>query len=214
MYHNLYEYLVRNNELPLPGIGTFLLNREPAIIDFPNKKIYPPSYSITLNHDSYVPGQAFFNWLAAGLDTTPREAIFRFNDFAFELKKSISNGNQVNWKGVGILQKGESGEIVFEGSGHFTPEVSVPAERIIREKSEHNVRVGEDERTSTEMTALLKREEESSIGWWVYALAIGVIALMFTGWYLSEHGTTVFSIANNMKLEPDDSPLINYTLLK
>jgi hypothetical protein len=214
MYQKLYEYLLRNNELPLPGVGTFFLNREPAIIDFPNKKIYPPSYSISLHQDSYVPGQVFFNWLASCLGISSREAIFRFNDFAFEMKKNISSGHQVNWSGVGTLHKGDSGEIIFEGAGQFTPEIPVAAERLLREKAEHTVRVGEDERTSTEMTAFLARSEENKMGWWVYSLAIGILALMFTGWYLSEHGTTIFSIANSVKLVPDESSVINYTLLQ
>jgi hypothetical protein len=65
MYSELYQYLLQHKELPVPGIGTFLLERKSARVDFPNKLINPPSYTIALQPGSYVPGQGFFSWLAA-----------------------------------------------------------------------------------------------------------------------------------------------------
>lgn len=78
----------------------------------------------------------------------------------------------------------------------------VPAEKVLRDKAEHIVRVGEQERSSAEMTRILSESEEKKSYWWVYALATGLLAVIFTGWYLSKNGTDIQSTANTVKLVP------------
>ena len=215
MYDKLYQYLLQHKELPLPGIGTFLLERKPAEGDFPNKQIKAPAYSIVLQTASYVPGKGFFNWLAGALGITDREAIFRFNDFAFGMRKQISDGNIINWNGVGTLNKGLGGDIKFVPSiSEMIFERPVNAEKVIREKAEHMVRVGEDEKTSVEMTEMLSQKEEKKSYWWAYALAVALFATIFIGWYLSEHGVDVSSIANGQKLVPMETPTATYEVLQ
>ena len=205
MYRELYQYLVQHKELPLPGIGTFIIERRPAAFDFPNKLILQPAYSVRLRTDSYIPGPPFFGWLAANLGVSTREAIFRYNDFTFDLRKNISEGGSVDWKGIGHLSKALSGEVKFVAAHVFDRESPVKAERIIRENAEHMVRVGEDQRSSTEMTAYLNQQNEKKIIWWGISLAIAILALMFIGWYLSEHGIESHSVANTSKLVPGTS---------
>jgi hypothetical protein len=42
MYAELYQYLLLHNKLPVPGIGTFLLEKSAAQGDFANKRINAP----------------------------------------------------------------------------------------------------------------------------------------------------------------------------
>jgi hypothetical protein len=211
MFSNLYSWFLFNKELALPGIGVFILNRQPAQIDFPNKKILPPVFHISLERDNYTPGPDFFNWLASSLELSQRDAIFRFNEFTVDLNKNISEGTVVNWNGLGILRKGMTGDV------EFTPWVSdeipgsITAEKIIREKAQHRVLVGEEEKSSEEMSEILGHTEEKKSYWWVYALTIGVLGLMFTGWWLSENG---FSIANTEKFIPADPAGVGYNILQ
>ena len=200
MYAELYQYLLQHKELPVPGIGTFLLERKPADVDFPNKKVNPPAYSFALQAGSYVPGQSFFSWLAAALGVSDREAVFRFNDFAFDMKKQVSDGAIINWDGVGVLNKGLAGDVRFTPAPAIVAGTAVMAEKVIRIKAEHMVRVGEDERTSAEMEEMLAPKEEKKSYWWAYALGLIVLALMFIGWYLSEHGVALTSTANGQRL--------------
>jgi hypothetical protein len=67
------------------------------------------------------------------------------------------------------------------------------------------VRVGEDERTSTQMTEMLNQPDEKKSYWWAYALAIALLAIMFIGWYVSEHGVDISSAANGQKLVPQEA---------
>lgn len=215
MYDKLYQYLLQHKELPVPGIGTFLLERKPAEGDFTNKQIKAPSYSIALQAASHIPGKEFFNWLAGALGITDREAIFRFNDFAFDMRKQISDGAVINWNGVGTLNKGLGGDVKFVSSvAGMIFEGPVTAEKVIRERAEHMIRVGEDEKTSVEMTEMLNNKVETKSYWWAYALAVGLLATVFIGWYLSENGMAVSSIANGQKLVPLETPAATYRIIQ
>jgi len=209
MFSNLYAWLVLHKELAVPGIGTFLLNRESAQIDFPNKKILPPSYSISLESSSYTPGQDFFKWLGTALGISQREAIFRFNDFVFDLRKNISEGTIVNWQGVGALRKGIADEMEFVPESTIPDGIPVVAEKIIREKATVKVLVGEQEKTA-EIKPVPDQEDKKSY-WWVYSLTIAVLALMFTGWWLSEHG---ISVANINALVPQEPVNTTYQVIQ
>jgi hypothetical protein len=110
------------------------------------------------------------------------------------------------------LQKGLGGETKFIPAEKWSIEVPVVAEKVLRQKSEHMVRVGEDERTSEEMTAMLTRTEEKRSYWWAAALVIGLLSVMILGWYFSEHGVDVAATANDKQLIPELSP-VTYKLL-
>jgi len=208
MYPELYEYLLLHNELSLPGIGTLSIQRSPARLDFPSKRVHPPVYQVALQDNSINPGAAFFAWLGKSLRVSDRDAVIRFNDFLFDIKRQIQNGDIIDWNGVGTVSKSPTGDIRFQPFIHEAAEDSLPAEKILREKAEHKVRVGEEEKTAAEMEELLTRPEVKRSWWWAYALIVGLAALVFIGWYLSEHGVETTSVANVSKLvtvEPADS---------
>ncbi|MBI5858743.1 MAG: hypothetical protein HZB42_14015 [Sphingobacteriales bacterium] len=205
MYAELYQYLLLHNKLSVPGIGTFLLNRKPAESDFLNKQIKPPSFSISFEQFTDSPGTGFYKWLGNVLGITDRDAVIRFNDFVFETKRQISNGNIINWNGVGSLTKGLGDEVKFSPATIITAEQPETAEKVIREKAEHMVRVGEDEKTSVEMSEILNRPVKKRSYWWVLPLIIGVLAAAFIGWHVAEHGFDVSGMGNKSKLCPSEA---------
>ncbi len=199
MYAELYRYLISHKNLPVPGIGIFLIKRYPANDDFPGKKIDPPSYSFILDPADKTPPTNFFKWLAHSLAISDHDAVLSFNDFAFNLKNQLSNGDVVNWNNVGTLSKELSGGIRFLPHEKITLEKPVLAEKVIRQKAEHMVRVGEDERTSGEMSELLSKEEEKKSIWWAAALVLAIISVIFLGWYFSENGIKISTTGNTQK---------------
>jgi hypothetical protein len=202
MQGELYQYFILFKQLNIPGVGTFLLERKPAVVDFPNKQIQPPVYSIALHTTHRAPSKIFFNWLAGALHISDREAVVQFNDFAFDLKKQVQEGNKVSWTGIGTLSAGLAGEIRFEPALKNTSfESPVKAEKVIRENASHFVRVGEDEKTSVEMTELLARPEASRNSWWVIAVVTGLLSFLFIGWYLSGHGVNVSATGYGKKIQ-------------
>ena len=205
MYDELYQYLIQQKELGIPGIGIFTIQRKPAEADFVNKCIHPPAYEIKLDQTTVIPPKKMFTWLADIFNISDREAVIRFNDFAFDLKKKITDGEEVQWSGIGKFSKGVT-------AIHFTPvepwneEGDVAAQKIIREHAEHIVLVGERERTSVEMTELLNQQDGKKKNWWAYALAIGILAIIFIFWYFSEHGMQITSTANSQNLPVNSEP--------
>lgn len=203
MYHDLYEYLVLHRQLSIPGFGTFLLERKPAGTDITHRQINPPVFSITLDQSRETPAKKFFYWMADRLHIHYHEAIVRFNSFCYDLKQHILAGNTVTWNNVGTFTKGISGEIRFDPSvtdRRFDPPVS--ATRMIREKAVHTVRVGEQEKTSVEMSEWLHPEEGRKSYWWTPALIAGIILVIFIIIYLLQNGLSPSAAANQQSASP------------
>lgn len=203
MYEELYQYLLLYKQLPVPGIGTFSLERKPAESDFFNKRINAPVYKLSLQQSIAIPTTKLINWLANTFHISNQDADSRFNDFVNEMKNQVNNGGVINWNGVGVLSKGLGGEIKFKPTEEgLITEQPVTAAKVIRQHAEHMVRVGEDNKTSAEMVEMLNQPEEKKSYWWAYAVAIGLLGIIFLGWYFSEHGVDVSSTANNATFTP------------
>jgi len=133
MYGELYQYFILYKQLNVPGVGTFLLERTAATADFPNKQILPATFAVALHQQTVSPSRHFFNWLSAALKTSDREAVIRFNDFAFDMKKQLSGGSKIEWDGIGTISKGLGDEFRFEpAETKFVFEFPVTSERVIR----------------------------------------------------------------------------------
>ena len=75
MYGELYQYLILHKQLNIPGIGTFLVERKPADIDFARKIINPPAYTIALHHGNATPSNKIFSWLATVFNISEQDAL-------------------------------------------------------------------------------------------------------------------------------------------
>ena len=206
MYGELYKYFIHHKRLNMPGIGTFQLERKPAVTDFPNRIINGPSFSIAMLPEQEAEGRNFFQWLANALGISDREAVIRFNDFVYQMKQRLRNGDRINWDGIGVLSTGLGGEIRFEPPnevGVINPPVK--AVKVIRDKAEHTVRVGEDERTSAQMIELLNQPNSKKSNWWAWALAVAILAIMFIGWYFSAYGLKTSSTGNTQQVHPTEA---------
>jgi nucleoid DNA-binding protein len=202
MYDELYQLLILNKKLTIPGIGNFSMNRKPAEANFLEKLIHPPAYSITLQKESGAPSKSFFFRLAELLNITDREAVVQFNDFAFDLKKKIVDGNEVVWDGIGTLSMNKSGNVKFLPAEIPVIEESVAVEKVLREHTQHSVLVGERERTSVEMTELLSQPETKKSKWWIAALIAGVVLLAVVFWIFSKNEWTISATSNQRTISP------------
>jgi hypothetical protein len=213
MYDELYEYFSFYKQLNVPGIGIFLLERRPAEADFTSRVINPPAYTIILRSDNTTPGKKFFYWLADKLNISYTDAVVRFNDFIFDIKNQVLSGTKITWMGIGTLSKGMAGEIKFEAAvKDHSFESPVRAVKIIRIKAEHAVRVGEEQRTSTEMVEWLSGTKEKISHWRGIALIIAILSIVFIAFYFFQHGLNTSSSANQQKLSPQKESTTHTTL--
>ena len=206
MYGELYQYLILNKYLDLPGIGTLVIEKKPAYLDVADKLINPQSYTISLNGPGNTPARKFFHWLGSKLGITERDAVIRFNDFMFELKKQLSADHKLEWFGVGTISKDPGGNMKLESSlDHHSPASSVEAIKVLRENAEHIIRVGEDQKTSAQMKEILYQQEndKKKSWWWAAALVVLILSIIFIGYYFSVNGFNTSAASNQKKLIPE-----------
>lgn len=209
MFEILYQFLVLHKKLVLPDLGIIFIERIPATADFANQTITNPSFGFLFKEENEAADRKIFSWLGKVLSISEIEAIIKLNDFSSEFKNSLMNGEVIDWKGIGSFRKGLGGVVKFEPFRHeFSFLQPVPAEKVIREKAGHSVLVGEQERSSEEITERLALEEPKKSAWWFYAFLIGLAAVMFIGIFLSQKGLNISSFSNQQKFIPQDIPAI------
>jgi hypothetical protein len=203
MYQELRQYLLLNRQLNLPGVGTIIIERKAAEADFASKLIMPPTYSIALHHGAAGSNSKLFSWLSGALQISESDAAFRYDEFARSIKNEVLNGERLQWEGIGVLTKGLAGEIRFEPALVDTiREQPVVANKVLRENAEHTVRVGEEEKTSSQMIHLLTLGQGKKSKWWVAALILLVLSLVFVIYYFTSNGFNPSSAGNQQKITP------------
>ncbi len=189
MFNELYQYLVLHREVSLPGVGVFQLERKPADVDFANKVVNPPSYTVALHHGSEGIPAKQLNWFADMLGISTSDVTDRISHFASNLRKEISSGKKMQWNGIGTLSKGLAGEIRFEAElKDRQAGEPVPAAKVIREKAAHTVRVGEQEKTSEEMIEILQPAAKKRSYEGIITLIVALLALAFLVWHFMQTG--------------------------
>jgi hypothetical protein len=197
MQDTLYEFLLLNKKLSLPGIGTISLSQNSAQHDLPNKQFTAPSFYFIIGSRNDKPSKKLFDWLSASLNITEWDAIKSVNDFSFALKKKLSDNGEVNWENVGMIRRDNNGDLKLDQQNILLQsEQPVTAEKVIRVKAEHTVLVGEREKTSVEMEEYFAGSPAKKNYSWLIAVILTVLAVMFIGWYFSEKGFSTSSAGN------------------
>jgi len=196
MFQVLNAYLFQHRSISIPGLGTIYLETFSASADVADRTILPPLYQFRFDKYFDSPDREFFAYIASQRNVLDYEAIKWYNEFATDLRQRIRTEDKVNWEGVGILRKGEGGNVVFEptpASGLFmTP---APALRVNRQNAQHTLLVGDQERTNVEMNEWLLDEEEAAHrkkrSWWIAALIVALLALIALGWHFYNNGWNI-----------------------
>ena len=197
MQDSLYEFLLLNKKLSLPGIGTISHCQNPAQHDFSNKQFTAPSFYFIIESRNDKPSKKLFDWLSSSLNITEWEATKSVNDFSFDLKKKLSEFGEASWGKVGVLRRDNNGDLKLDPQNiSLQSEPPVTAEKVIRVKAEHPVLVGEKEKTSVEMEEYFAGSPAKKNYTWLIAVILTVLAVMFIGWYFSEKGFSTSSAGN------------------
>ncbi len=179
----LRRYFFHFHALSLPGIGTLQAKSVAAVLDFPERKLFPPTYETILIPFDASKMSLQVEWLAEMQNIDPQQVRNDLDAFAADIQKAILSDTSFLLEDLCSLQKTASGEIqcksLLNTGAFFKPQ---HAEKVIREQEAHMVRVGETERTSTEMEAMLSEASpERKDYWWVAAILLLFIAV--GAWY-------------------------------
>lgn len=202
MQNTLYEFLLVNKKLSLPGIGTISLRQNSSQLDLPNKQFSAPSSYFVIESKDDTPSKKLFEWLSSSYGISEWDAVRSLNDFSFSIKNKLSEAGEMNWEGVGMFRRDESGNLKLDpASIALQSQQPVRAEKVIREKFEHTVLVGEQEKSSVEMAEYFAGEAPKKNYGWIIAVILTVLAVMFIGWYFSEKGFTPSSAGNKSMIK-------------
>jgi len=205
MNNVLVSYLLQHKSISIPGLGSMYIERIPAQTDFVNRRILPPDYHFRFDKYFDAPDKDFFTYLAKQQNIADYEAIKWYNEWAYELRSKLREGQVIEWEGIGTLKKDISGEIVFESAGRIPSlQEPTPANRVIHTHTQHTMLVGDQEVTrkisnidsapaaATEENNVVAGDEQAPAepyhypwedekpkkkGWWFFALIIAALAL-------------------------------------
>ncbi|NTS40201.1 hypothetical protein HRG84_04725 [Flavisolibacter sp. BT320] len=184
MFKQLTNYLLQYRQVSIPSVGTIRLVRQPAQLDVAAKIITPPSYRTEITPGDVVPEHQLA-YLSASLEAEKHSVMDRLSAFGQNLRQQVK-GDGFNWKGIGWIG-------LDNGQNVISPSVlqPIPAERVLRQDAEHNVLVGDQEMTYTQMAgrreeattiAVAKRPLAIIVGWVLLALAIlFIVFLLYQG---------------------------------
>jgi nucleoid DNA-binding protein len=166
MLNVLYKYLLLNDHVGIPGIGNFTVARTAA--DFQGSTILPPRQQISFQPGSALTDKNFYHFLAGEKNISEVDAVRRFQDFAYELKKDIQANPFVEFAGLGSLRRNNTGELYFEPAivaDKYFP-VLTPEQRTSHDSETYNV----PEEMEREEVARKDR-------WWIWAIVLGLLAV-------------------------------------
>lgn len=215
MYPALYEYLLFHGQLVLPGIGRITRHRIPAVSDFPNRQFLPPVYSWQFTPGESPVPEGFFEELQARLPGEREQAPRNFQQLCQDIRAALENGGTLDWDKVGVLRKGLGQEWKFTPASGNELQKPVTAEKVLREKAAHRVRVGEDDKSSEEMSALLQRPAPRRDSGLVTGIVLTILAAGFiTGFFLSGQGPGSGTGTGNRQQVPASEFDVRYQLLQ
>ena len=188
MHQLIASYLFQHKTCPLPGLGTLSVRTGNASTHFLNKSILAPQPAIVFDTKE-TEADALLDYIAGKANINIYEAIERLGQFANHLKTTIQSGGPALLNGVGNFSMASSGAIVFEPVP--VPEIFVQpviAERVIHPEAEHAILVGDKETTNTEMTEYFSESTAQKSRWWVWAIVLGVLAIISLIIYMNGAG--------------------------
>lgn len=205
----IQKYLLQHHTVSIEGWGSMSLTNQSAILDFPNRQIQSPTISIAFSEQTGN-GHVFINWLADELKIRPDEATQQVQAFVQWFSNTIHQ-KEVTWNGWGRFYKSGS-KVLFSLDESLIIPKAVTAERVIRKGAEHQVRVGEDERTSTVMEEFLHTPETKKKHLWrIIALVISAIGIILAVLFASKHNIQWKNYTNYQPLQPKDPPVLYKT---
>lgn len=165
----------------LPGIGTLLLVSRSAKSDFLNTRILSPTQTI--------------EFIADGRDNNLSTDFLELSNF---IKTKLTEEGTYLLNGIGTFTRQGEAEVQFTPvviDPAFTPDVE--AVRVIRQDAIHEILVGDQQTTNTEMIDYFNEKTPLFDRWWVWAIVLSAIGLILMLIYFSQRGLNLLGNTSN-----------------
>lgn len=174
----LYKYFSLNGNVSIPGLGALSLVRVPAVIDFTTKQLFPPFQVLKFkaNNNDSIPEQSIYIARLSGLNKDVIDDELKI--LGESLKKRLMAERKLEWMDVGSFSLSDEGEIGFVPKT-VTTDFFLPVQynHVLRPDAEHTIKVGEEEKTNTDMEVFFE-DQRSNAGKNKWQKAAMVMVLM------------------------------------
>jgi hypothetical protein len=182
MYELLYKYLILNQKLGLPGVGSFYIESIPAKMDIVAGTLTAPKKVVNFNKESTTVDRAFYDYLISELNLNETEVIQKLNGFGQQVKQAAQQ-NGISLPGIGMLKIAYQGDLTFYPEtkyGNLLPIINLNASlasgsnpAAVVDSVETKIII--QNTTSPEKVELRLQSKEDY--WWVYAIALALVGL-------------------------------------
>jgi hypothetical protein len=196
----LTKYLLYYKRVSIPNIGSFIIEQQPAELNFVERLIQPPGYRVVFKNNEAV-DEDLVTFIGFNTDNDVSTARTKLELFGRELKNKLKEA-PFTWNGIGELEYTDS--VVFHPREIKNPLQPVAANKVIKENAQHAVLVGEQEMQSGSMENVRtiaydkkKRPVTAIIGF-----VLLLLSLLFLGYYFYTYRDT----KSNTGLKTDIKP--------
>ena len=180
-------FLMKFRSLPIGNLGTVVLEREAAFHDYTSKVIQPAKDKLSFLPSARPELISELEQFAQGYGVSTIEIRAMFG----QIEQQLNDSQQALIQGIGVLKIENNSYVIVEDDivpKYFSP---IQAGAVIHEGAVHEVKVGENVRTSDEMKAMLASKPSKDY-WWVYALLLVLVAIAALLYYL--YGDQFFKV--------------------
>jgi hypothetical protein len=180
----LYRYFSLNGKVSIPGLGALSMVRVPAVIDFTTKQMFPPFQVLKFktNHTDSTPEQSSYIARLSGMDNELVDIELKI--LGDSLRARLMVERKLEWMDVGSFSVSDDGEIGFVPKT-VTTDFFLPVQftHVLRPNAAHTIKVGEEEKTNTDMEVFFE-DQRANAGknkWQKAALVLVLIAVLLLG---------------------------------
>jgi len=178
MLNVLYRYLILNDHVSIPGVGNFTVHHQPALLS--GNTIQPPATTVSFEGGTAITDKQFYTFLAKEKGLSEVDAVRRYQDFAYQLKKDITANTSVELNGLGVLTKDPHGNILFEAVPSAQQYFSAITLNVSAEVAPAIVTATSESVTTEEET---ETENIRKDRWGIWAGILAAVAIAAIAWY-------------------------------
>lgn len=184
MYLLFYKYLILNNRVNLPGLGSFFVDYSPAKLDLLNERIASPEWVVSFKQEPVIVDRNFLEFVKNELHTNETEANNNIQQFSELVKQEATNGG-VELPGIGRLEPSQQGVLLLK-TPEQTNTIALKVEKNklvdVYEEVEYKKPEHKTDGSIANLDATIEKKESEDY-WWVWAIILVIISMAALFYY-------------------------------
>lgn len=176
----LLRYFNQRGSVTVPGLGKLVNHRTASFIDVANRRISPPSEHLHFQEGDQQISDHELHYLTRIMGVNEDDLRKNLTLISEQILEKLSSEKKLEWMGIGSFVIDEDGKIGFNPKQqHLEIFRSIPYTHVIRENTQHEILVGDEQRYTHEMEEYFEeqRHEKKEKRWRTAALVLISIGL-------------------------------------